>query len=188
MIEKQFQTHPVVCKYMVDLIPPYCRTVLEPTPGEGNLVRELQSRERPANLDLTMYRKQFEVTAAEDFFLLDTTKRYDAIVMNPPFSGKSLIINNAPEGINLSGMAGGYHILNECMKMSDHVIALMPWFLMLDSDTRSRHLINFGLKSITALPRKSFNYLRIQTMILELEKGYTGPTEYKYFTHPTWKI
>jgi len=175
MIEKQFQTHPVVCEYMAGLIPSHCLSVLEPTPGEGNLVRALESF-------------GFEVTAVEDFFLLNTNKKYDAIVMNPPFSGKSLIIDNAPEGINLSGMSGGYHILNECMKMSDHVIALMPWFLMLDSDTRSRHLINFGLKSITALPRKSFNYLRIQTMILELEKGYAGPIEYKYFSHPTWKI
>ncbi len=187
-MEKQFQTHPVVCEYMVDMIPPRCYTVLEPTPGEGNLVRELKSRYLFNSHDSKTPIERFDVTAAEDFFLLDTTQRYDAIVMNPPFSGKSLITTNAPEGINFSGMAAGYHILNECMKMSDHVIALMPWFLMLDSDTRSRHLINFGLKSITALPRKSFNYLRIQTMILELEKGYAGPTEYKYFTHPTWKI
>jgi hypothetical protein len=182
-MEKQFQTHPVVAKYMVDMIPFHCHSILEPTPGEGNLVKELHSRKSKVSLGIP----RFRVTAAEDFFLLNTTERYDAVIMNPPFSGKSLIIDNAPEGINLSGMAAGYHILNECMKMSDHVIAVMPWFLMLDSDTRCRHLIEFGLKSITALPRKSFGYLRIQTMILELEKGYRGPIEYKYFTHPTWK-
>lgn len=36
-----FQTPPEVCKYMVSLIPEGVISVLEPTPGVGNIVSEL---------------------------------------------------------------------------------------------------------------------------------------------------
>jgi hypothetical protein len=75
----------------------------------------------------------------------------------------------------------GYHILTECMNMSDNVIALMPWFTLSDSDVRLRSLKKYGLKSITALPRKTFEYVRIQTVIIELERGYEKETLFKVF-------
>jgi len=64
-----FQTHPIVCKYMVDLLPVGVVTVLEPTPGIGNLVNALSG---------------YRVTVPLDFF--DVSGCYDAVVMNPPFS------------------------------------------------------------------------------------------------------
>lgn len=70
----------------------------------------------------------------------------------------------------------GYYILTECMKMSNHIIALMPWFTISDSDVRLRFLKHYGLKSLTALPRKTFQYARVQTVVIELEKGFTGDT------------
>lgn len=63
--------------------------------------------------------------------------------------------------------------------MSDHVIALVPWFTISDSDVRLRSLKRWGLKSVTALPRKTFEYVRIQTVVLELEKGFKGETIFK---------
>jgi hypothetical protein len=39
-----------------------------------------------------------------------------------------------------------------------------------------RHLVSFGLKSITPLPRRTFQYARIQTVVIELQKGYQGKT------------
>jgi hypothetical protein len=54
----------------------------------------------------------------------------------------------------------------------------MPWFTISDSDVRLRALKRYGLKSVTALPRKTFEYVRIQTVVLQLEKGYRGDTTF----------
>jgi phospholipid N-methyltransferase len=142
-----FQTPEWVCRYMVDLLPAQkIKAVLEPTPGEGNIVKELLRREI------------YSITAAQDFFAV--TGRYDAIVMNPPFTP----------------MALGYEILYRVMDMSDVVIALMPWLTIINSEQRTRDIIGFGLKSITHLPRSVFPGSRVQTCILSMVKGYSGRT------------
>lgn len=160
-----FQTPPDVARYMVSLIPYNAKTILEPTPGIGNIVREL---------------KDYQVTAPEDFFQLPFGF-YDSVVMNPPFAAKYAHLDNAPASLQNSGMAVGYWLLNRCMEMSESVIALMPWFTISDSDVRLRYLKSFGLKSITALPRKTFQYARIQTCVLELNAHWWGPTEFKVY-------
>lgn len=161
-----FQTPPEVCRYMASLLPPGIKTVLEPTPGKGNLVKALDG---------------YQVTAPQDFFLLDRKKRFDAIVMNPPFSSGSAILANAPKSFDLKGMKAGHFFLTECMQRTDTVIALMPWFTISDSDVRLRFLADYGLKSITPLPRKTFGYVRIQTIVIHLERGFKGVTEFRVF-------
>jgi type I restriction-modification system DNA methylase subunit len=145
------------------MVPEDVISVLEPSPGLGNLVSKLS---------------RYRVTAATDFFLLDQLERWDCIVMNPPFSSKSGHMEHAPAGAEHRGMKLGYYFLTECMKKSDNIIALMPWFTISDSDRRLRMIKRFGLKSITALPRKTFEYARIQTCILNMQKGYQGPCEF----------
>lgn len=54
---------------MVSLLPAGTSTVLEPTPGEGNLVRALNG---------------YQVTAPSEFW--GVVGRFDAVVMNPPFT------------------------------------------------------------------------------------------------------
>jgi type I restriction-modification system DNA methylase subunit len=170
-IDTNFQTPLDVCNYMVDMIPADAVTVWEPTPGMGNIVSVLVGRNK------------YKVTTADDFFLVDKTERFDCIVMNPPFSSKTAFIDNAPADADIKGMKLGYYMLSQCMEMSDHVIALMPWFTIADSDVRARALVNYGLKSLTILPRKTFQYARIQTVVIELEKGFNSDTifqAYKY--------
>lgn len=162
-IGAEFQTPEAVAEYMCSLIPEGTITVLEPTPGEGNILNMLNC---------------FKVTAPVNFFTLDPS-HYDCIVMNPPFSMKYAF--GVPDHIEANGLRLGYHILLECMKMSDHIIALMPLFTISDSDVRLRYLKQFGIKSITILPRKTFKYVRIQTAVFELEKGYQGETIFKAF-------
>jgi hypothetical protein len=65
--------------------------------------------------------------------------------------------------------------------MSDRVIALMPWFTISDSDVRLRSLKKWGLRSVTALPRKTFQFARVQTCVLELVKGWQLETHFKVF-------
>ncbi len=163
-----FQTPIEVCKYMVSLVPVGSVTVLEPSPGVGNMVRELKAG-------------NFSITHPRDFFLMDKRCRFDCVVMNPPFSTKYALMENAPADFQHTGMRLGYYFLTECMKMSDNVIALMPWFTISDSDVRLRRLKDYGLRSITALPRRTFRFARIQTCVLELERGFSGTTEFKVF-------
>ncbi|MBN2286932.1 MAG: hypothetical protein JXI43_10825 [Tissierellales bacterium] len=161
--ENDFQTPGHIVKYMISLIPPGVRIVLEPTPGEGNIVNVLDGK--------------YEVTYPEDFFLLEK-KRYDCIIMNPPFSSKYANTENAPKEIK--GMKIGYYILYQCMEISDIIIALMPWFTISDSDRRLQHIMEFGLKSLTALPRNTFKYSRIQTVVMELVKGFSQVTRFHF--------
>jgi len=136
-----FQTHPQVCEYMTSLLPAGIVTVLEPTPGEGNLVRAL---------------KGFQVTTPCDFWQI--SGRFDASVMNPPFTP----------------MEQGYRILYAVMKMTDIIIALMPWLTIINSQKRTDDIKAYGLKSVTHLPRSAFPGARVQTCILEMQKGYHG--------------
>lgn len=164
----EFQTPPDVCRYMASLIPDISITVLEPTPGKGNLANACR--------DIGKL-----VTSPIDYFLRDKKAKYDCVVTNPPFSSKYLITKNMPPTFTDRGMNAGYRILFECMEHSDHIIALMPWFTLSDSDVRLRLLKNYGIISITSLPRKTFDYARIQTCIIHLQKGYIGATEFKVY-------
>ena len=165
-IDTNFQTPHAICEYMVSMVPDFAKTVFEPNPGLGNIVEALKRKNR------------YQVITADDFFLFDTAQRFDCVVMNPPFSSKSAHMENAPANVEVVGMKLGYYILKECMKMSDNIIALMPWYTISDSDVRMRYLRDFGIKSLTPLPRKTFQYARIQTVIIELEKGFQGSTTF----------
>lgn len=169
IVDRNFQTPIPVVNYMIDLIPPSAKTILEPAPGFGNITQRLTN---------------YEVTAAGDFFLMDKNQRFDCVVMNPPFSAKTAYLVNAPEGFNKLGMRLGYYFLTECMKMSNNIIALMPWMTISDSDVRMRTIMNYGMKSLTALPRKTFEFARIQTCVFELEKDFKGETIFRAFDLP----
>ncbi len=74
---EDFQTPVWVCKMMANLLQsaPYkVRSVLEPTPGKGNLVRALEDQ-------------GYAVTAPRDFW--QVRGGWDAACMNPPFSPMS---------------------------------------------------------------------------------------------------
>lgn len=164
-VTEDFQTPTPVCRLMVSMVPFGVKRVLEPTPGVGNLVRCLS---------------EYEVVAPYDYFLMKR-ERFDCVVMNPPFSTRSAF--GVPSGFEDSGMRLGYEILRECMTMSDNVIALMPWFTLIDSDHRMRDLKKYGIVSITSLPRKTFKYARIQTCVLNLRKGFREETVFKVFNY-----
>jgi hypothetical protein len=170
-IKSQFQTPPGVADYMASLIPKHSKHILEPTQGEGNLVHAVL-----VNSDL----KRMTIHHPDDFFKLKR-KKFDCIIMNPPFSEKHAF--GIPKNLDLKGMRLGYYMLTRCMEMSPSVIALMPWFTIIDSDVRMRALTEFGLKSITSLPRKTFNYSRIQTCVIELHKDWPGITAFKTFNY-----
>lgn len=151
-IDTNFQTPVPVAAYMASLLPNNCGTILEPTPGMGNLVREAEFKGT--------------VIAPARFEDLPVGTRYDYAVMNPPFTP----------------MKEGYRYLTEVMDMTDNIVALLPWFIVINSDKRMQDIKAWGLVSVTNLPRKTFPGTRIQCCILELKKGYQGETTFKTFT------
>lgn len=148
---KNFQTPQWCCEYMASFLPDKCGTILEPTPGRGNLVEALESKG--------------EVYAPYNFFTMSVDKTFDWIVMNPPFTP----------------MKKGYKILDECMELSDNIVALMPWLTIINSERRTKKIMNFGLVSITHLPRKTFPGSRVQTCILQMSKGHNEPTLFRSY-------
>lgn len=145
-----FQTLPEICDYMAAFVSGENLSILEPTPGEGNLVRALKN--------------YGNVVAPKDFFFLPSA-RYDWVVANPPFTP----------------MKVGYQILDKCLEMSDNLIFLLPWLVLINGEKRTRKLQDFGLVSVTHLPRKAFDGARVQACILELRKGWTGKTTLKFY-------
>jgi len=141
-----FQTPMPICKYMVGLLPVGVASVLEPTPGQGNIVKELSF---------------YNVTAPIDFW--QTSGNYDAVVMNPPFTPMDM----------------GYKILFKCMEMSPVIITLMPWLTIINSERRTKKIIDYGLKSITHLPRSVFKGSRVQTCVLEMVSGWNQECQFK---------
>lgn len=142
-----FQTPPWICNIMVAMIPEDIRSVLEPTPGEGNLVRALA---------------RYNVTAPADFWAIHG--QWDCVVMNPPFSP----------------MKVGYDILYRCMEMTNVIIALMPWLTIINSEKRTQDIVEWGLRSVTHLPRCAFPGARVQCCILEMQYGYVGDTALRF--------
>ena len=137
---------------MASFIPDNCGTILEPTPGIGNLVRAVRNKGL--------------VIAPTNFEDIPEGARCQWAIMNPPFTP----------------MAEGYRYLKEVMLMTDNIIALLPWFILINSERRINDIIDFGLVSVTHLPRKTFPGCRIQVCVLEMNKGFKGGTAFKSFS------
>jgi hypothetical protein len=151
-VDLQFQTSHWCCTYMASPLPQDCRTVLEPTPGAGNLVAALGDR------DIT--------TPAGDFWqeIAPRNLWLDCVAMNPPFSLPLL----------------GYQILLRCKAMTNHIIALMPWLTIINSARRTKLIRDYGLVSVTHLPRSTFPGTRVQCCILQMCRGFLGVTALRF--------
>jgi hypothetical protein len=149
-----FQTPFEVAKYMVGMS--YCgknKNILEPTPGNGNIIKAIKHY----NLN--------PIVPLEDFWQMEHKEKYGAVVMNPPFTPMKL----------------GYKFLYKCMELSNDIIALMPWLTIINGEKRTNDIMNFGLVSITHLPRNIFKGSRVQCCILHMNKDWNETTKfYKY--------
>lgn len=154
-----FQTPQHVCDYMVGVLKSYpssgtWRTILEPTPGRGNIVNVLK-----------FFPEWKVVIPDKDFWEpVIQNNKYDAIIGNPPFTPMKI----------------AYEILFRCMEMSDIVIMIVPWLTLINSDKRIKYIMEYGLRSGIHLPRSTFKGARIQSCILNLDKHYYGRTDFTY--------
>lgn len=91
-----------------------------------------------------LLKKKYTLIYPKDYFNI-IMSNVDCVIMNPPFTPMSL----------------GYKILFECMSKSKSVIALMPWLTIINSERRTDAIFDYGLKSITHLPRSAFQGSRV---------------------------
>lgn len=159
-----FQTAKWVAEYMVSLVPHGTQYVFEPTPGQGNLVTALKSKE--------IYVFTPDDFGAANFWDIDFESMvidWDYIVMNPPFSP----------------MSEGYKILFQCMEKTNNLIALMPWLTIINSKRRTKAILDWGLVGVTHLPRDAFPGSRVQTCVLEMRYGFDSEEKYlRFATRP----
>jgi len=156
MNKTDFQTPPAVCDYMASLVIHGVKSVLEPTPGSGNLVKALR-------------KNGLSVTAPKRFSELALSATFDAVAMNPPFTPMTL----------------GYYYLYKSMHIAQiQIIALMPWLTVINSTKRIHDIREWGIASIAHLPRSVFKGSRVQTCILDMHKGYTGDISFLIYDDP----
>ena len=67
------------------------------------------------------------------------------------------------------------------MELSDDIVALMPWLTIINGEGRTNDIMNFGLISITHLPRNIFKGSRVQCCILHMNRGWKEPTIFYKF-------
>jgi len=141
-----FQTPKWVCELMVDEVEGDPKKVLEPTPGEGNLVDAITQRYPKAQV---IKPERFEALGIE---------RVDYVIANPPFTPTKV----------------GYRMLERMFLFSGEVIVLMPWVALINGEKRTKKYLNKGLKKVIHLPRHAFPGARVQTCILIFNEGYKG--------------
>jgi type I restriction-modification system DNA methylase subunit len=144
-----FQTPPDVADYMVGMTDTKVwGNILEPTPGDGNIVASIKKYNFIPKIP------------DGDFWKMNHDQKYDSVVMNPPFSP----------------MKEGYKFLYKCMELSDEIVALMPWLVIINGEKRTGDIMKFGLRSITHLPRTIFKGSRVQCCVLHLVKDWKNET------------
>jgi len=143
----QFQTPEWVCKLMVSRLDHRVITICEPTPGEGNLLTQIKKTNKGV------------LYPPDNYWRWEHSYTIDAFVMNPPFSPAT----------------EAYRFLYDAMeKASVQIIALMPWWVIINSQKRTEAIYEWGLREVIHLPRSVFPGTRIQTCILDMVRGYTG--------------
>ncbi len=155
-----FQTPPPVADYMAAMLPNFfsCTfTCLEPTPGQGNLIdavkRRFDGKATPS------------FTAPKDFWKLKSGPDYNCAIMNPPFTP----------------MPEAYRFLYAVMDMTCHIVALMPWQTLINSEKRLKLIRTYGLQSVTSLPASVFPGSRIRACVMQMTWGYKKETVFKHF-------
>jgi hypothetical protein len=178
MTKFQFQTPEHVADYMVSLITEEPKLVLEPSIGEGNLVKALWKRfpkarvvgfdveETPLQDDRLEFFKMDFLDAKMDYLVKTIGYRFDLILANPPFTPMLL----------------SYKFFDKLINIQKRGIYILPYLFLINSDGRARdYSLLVDVKNIFHLPRSTFKGSRIQSCILDVRDGITLNTNYVWY-------
>lgn len=150
--------------------------ILEPSAGGGAIAEEIRRLHPTSKIDVVEFldinqailrEKGFEPHCGDFMeFNSDKSKKYDAVIMNPPFSVKG------------DKVAYITHIMNAFEMLKEHgmVVAIVPTGFMSNSDKKSKEFLDFVIShgDIEMLPSESFKEsgTKIDTAIVSIEKKY----------------
>jgi len=167
-INHHFQTPQWVCDIMASLVDGSPKKILEPTPGQGNLVKALRHHFPTADIVLEHDILTLQTNEPVRDFMAMSPRPVDWVVANPPFTPMTL----------------GYQMLDRFFSFSPNVIALMPWLVLINSQARTAQLIQRGLCHVIHLPRTAFPGARVQTCILKFKEGHKGTVSLTFVEAP----
>ena len=180
----QFQTPDYVADYMVSLIKEEPRLVLEPSIGEGNLVKALWKRFPKCHVlgfdtkqtTLKDDRLEFfklDFMKVKDSYLLDTIGyRFDLILANPPFTPMLL----------------SYGFFEKLINIQKRGVYILPYLFLINSNSRPKKYSQIvNVKNIINLPRNVFKNARIQSCILDVYDGETRDSKYTWYNEKLQK-
>lgn len=167
IIDTNFQTPKPVAEYMMRMAKKYwdqhkeypgdMAEVLEPTPGEGNLIKAGNDH------GFTMYGPGSDQDYWNSWVYQQKPNYFDMVIMNPPFNPHTEMTC----------------FMEDAMNKAPYVVALLP----VNSITSHKKLtlfMNYGLASVTMLSRNTFPN-KVAVCILELKNGHSGITTFKQF-------
>lgn len=153
---------------MIDKEP---KLVLEPSIGEGNLVKALWRRfpnvkvigydieDMPLKDNRLIFYKQ-------NFLSANINYVSDLILSNPPFTPMTL----------------SYKFFDKCINIQKRGIYILPYLFLINSTNRPKYYSQIiNIKNIIHLPRNVFKNSRIQCCILDVHEGKTNIINYKWY-------
>jgi len=156
---------------MVNMIEFEPELVLEPSIGEGNLIKALW--DKYPNTKVVAYDiedcpiKDNRLTFIKQDFLQANIKfKPDFILSNPPFTPMTL----------------SYKFFDKCQQIQNRGIYILPYLFLINSTSRPREYSQkLFIKNIVNLPRNVFKNSRIQSCILDVYRGKTDTTNYLWY-------
>lgn len=167
----EFQTPMYVADYMVELINYKPNLVLEPSIGQGNLVKALWKKYPECkvigyDIEETPLIDERLTFIKQDFLKADIDFKPDLILSNPPFSPMCL----------------SYNFFDKLVKIQKRGVYILPYLFLINSNSRPhKYSEEIDIKNIINLPRTVFKNSRIQSCILDVYDGKTLLTNYMWY-------
>ena len=166
-----------VAEKMVGLIDFEPKLVLEPSIGDGNLVKALWDRFPECkvigyDIEETILKDDRLTFIKQDFLTAEINIDVDLILSNPPFTPMTM----------------AYKFFDKCVNIQKRGIYLIPYLFLINSSGRpKKYSQEFDLKNVINLPRSVFKNSRIQSCILDTYEGKTNTTNYTWYDEDLWK-
>lgn len=144
----QFWTPPQVAQMMVDLIPKGTRTILEPSCGNGAILRLLPDHAVGLEIDPKL------TDTPTDFFDYSTDNKFDCVIMNPPYIRAK---NIEGKTVGLSGHANMYahFIWKSVLHLTENgcIICIVPTEIWYATGNKELNDLMFSQGTVTDLIR-----------------------------------
>jgi hypothetical protein len=146
------------------IVVPHCARVLEPSAGTGALADMIRSNSTGATIDVcevlpinqsVLKAKGYNVVA-DDFMSYETTRKYNMVIMNPPFS---------LDGDQSAYITHFMHAWNNMLSLFGEIVCIVPTSWMHRTDKRSTEFREFVMEWLDYVPIEAGAFKESGTMV-----------------------